>query len=524
MDTASTSRKEHDKSRRRWEWLLLLLALLMSFSCVFCASQLALSFWPNELTSTNMLARSQADYTEESGSFKFSVLDPAVGIQAATDSARLYLTPTGADGSSPVTTNLLPPTPTPTATSKPQPTLVDAPTDSPPTQTASSTPTPDTTSNDDTSTSDPTPAFPPGGNTSTPQQPTSTPIPPTATLLPTNTLQPTATLPPTSTPLPTATMTPVPPTSTPLPPTSPPPPPPSPTPVPNSPPVALDDVATTDEDVATGPIQVLLNDSDSDGVLVPSSVTVVNGPTNGSTTVNPATGNITYIPKQNFNGIDTFTYQVCDDDGACDTATVRITVNAVNDPPMAVPDSDLIPEDSLPNTIFVLDNDTDVDSSPLMIISAGPALSGTVTVNNALPPHSITYTPNLNVNGTDVFTYTISDGFLTDTTTVIVTINPVNDFPVANPDSYTTTTGITLAVPAPGVLANDTDVDIGDTLAVNLPVFTLPMSGTLTMNPDGSFQYVPNPGFMGTDTFTYQAEDAIIFLSNTTIVTITVQP
>lgn len=300
--------------------------------------------------------------------------------------------------------------------------------------------------------------------------------------------------------------------------------------MPNSPPVAVDDMATTDEDVATGPIPVLLNDSDSDGILVPSSVAVVSGPANGTTSVNPATGDITYTPNPNYYGIDSLTYQVCDNDGACDTAIVRITVNPVNDPPTAVPDSDLIPEDSPPNTIFVLTNDIDVDSSPLMIISAGPALSGTITINNVLPPHSITYTPNPNINGTDVFTYTISDGFATSTTTVTVTIVSVDDPPIANPDSYTTTMNITLNVAAPGVLANDTDVDIGDTLAVCFQLVlcaggpTSPSNGSLTMNADGSFQYVPNPGFTGTDTFTYQAEDAIMAPSNITTVTITVQP
>lgn len=268
---------------------------------------------------------------------------------------------------------------------------------------------------------------------------------------------------------------------------------------------------------------MLLNDSDSDGTLVPGSVTVVSGPNNGSIiSINPATGNITYNPNSNFFGTDTFTYQVCDNDGACSTATVTVTVNPVNDPPTAVPDSEFVVEDFL-QTIFVPNNDIDVDSFPLTIISAGPALSGTVTINNTLPVNSITYTPYPNVNGIDVFTYTISDGFLTDTTTVTVTILPVNDLPVANPDSYSTPMGLTLTIVASGVLTNDTDVDIGDTLTVKLPISPTTANGTLTMNANGSFTYVPNPGFTGTDIFTYQALDAIMSPSNVTTVTIRVQ-
>ena len=71
---------------------------------------------------------------------------------------------------------------------------------------------------------------------------------------------------------------------------------------------------------------------------------------------------VTYTPDPNFNGTDTFTYQVCDDDGNCDTATVTVTVNDVNDPPVANDDSATTDEDT-PVTIDILDNDTDIDGT-----------------------------------------------------------------------------------------------------------------------------------------------------------------
>ena len=105
---------------------------------------------------------------------------------------------------------------------------------------------------------------------------------------------------------------------------------------------------------------MLGNDSDVDGTLDPScDGHDGSGERDGS---DNADGTVTYTPDANFNGTDTFEYEVCDDDGACDIATVTITVADVNDPPVAVDDSDTTPEDT-PVTIPVLDNDSDVDGA-----------------------------------------------------------------------------------------------------------------------------------------------------------------
>ena len=119
---------------------------------------------------------------------------------------------------------------------------------------------------------------------------------------------------------------------------------------------------------------------------------------------------------------------------------------------------------------------------------------------------SFEYIPNANFNGTDTLTYQANDGELNSSpATVTITVNPVNDAPVASDDQYSVDEDTTLTIEtADGVLGNDTDVD-GDTLTSLL--VDAPNNGNLTLNTDGSFEYVPNANFNGTDTFTYQAND-----------------
>src|SRR5205085_790615 len=130
----------------------------------------------------------------------------------------------------------------------------------------------------------------------------------------------------------------------------------------------------------------------------------------------------------------------------------------------------------------VLGNDTDVDGDAMSaILVAGPS-HGTLTLSS---DGSFTYTPSPNFNGSDSFTYKVSDGTLeSDPATVAITVSPVDDAPQAVDDHYGMNEDGTLAIAAPGLLANDLDVD-SSTLTVLL--VGAPAHGTLTLNPDGSF-------------------------------------
>src|SRR4029453_18261813 len=107
----------------------------------------------------------------------------------------------------------------------------------------------------------------------------------------------------------------------------------------NDAPIAVDDSYTTTEDTALSVAApgILGNDTDVDGgQLTPS---VVSPPVNGTVTLDTAIGAFIYTPNPNFNGTDTFTYQVTDGTATSNLATVTLTVTPVNDPPVAANDS-----------------------------------------------------------------------------------------------------------------------------------------------------------------------------------------
>jgi VCBS repeat-containing protein/predicted outer membrane repeat protein len=167
----------------------------------------------------------------------------------------------------------------------------------------------------------------------------------------------------------------------------------------------------------------------------------------------------------------------------------------------------------------VLANDTDVDGDAVLtaLLVSGPA-HGTLTLKR---DGTLSYTPVHGFNGTDSFTYRISDGQAeSGIATVTITIRPVDDAPVANNDNYSTAEDTPLTSQVPGVLANDTDVD-GDALSAVL--VSGPAHGTLTLNSNGGFTYTPAANFNGADSFTYKANDGQLD-SNVATVNITVSP
>lgn len=282
-------------------------------------------------------------------------------------------------------------------------------------------------------------------------------------------------------------------------------------------PVGAEDSYSTSEDVplvvsvTTG---VLANDNDIDGDELSAEAVVL--PAHGTLDL-LLDGSFTYIPVLDYNGSDSFTYIPFDGVDYGVAVTVSLTIGAVNDAPVAVEDSYDITEDTAINLV-VLFNDSDVEGDALTpVIINGPA-HGTASV---VEDGSILYTPALDYNGADSFTYAASDGASqSNTVTVSLNVTPVNDAPVSVADSYATDEDTQLDVAAAGVLANDTDVEHDPLTAVLLTDVT---SGTLTFNPDGSFSYLPNADFNGSDSFTYKSNDGDLD-GNEVTVTLTVNP
>ena len=186
-------------------------------------------------------------------------------------------------------------------------------------------------------------------------------------------------------------------------------------------PVAGNFAASTDEDTAVL-IDVVAHTSDSDGSVDPTTV-AVSAATDGNLSVDPATGVVTYMPNANFNGSDSFTYTIQDNQGATsNTGTVSITVNPVNDAPTIAPISDpaAVAVSSADFIVPVSVEDIDGDSINVSVVSSDTAVAivGTDGFKVYVDPTGV---------GTAVVTLTVSDGVLQaqETFTVTVVADPV---------------------------------------------------------------------------------------------------
>ena len=318
------------------------------------------------------------------------------------------------------------------------------------------------------------------------------------------------------------------------------------TPVPDAP-VAIDDTATAEQDGSVN-IPVLLNDSDADGD--PLSIASVSS-ADGRATIDGTT--VDYVPTPGTSGTHTIDYVVADGTGLTATAVVTVTVNPAprsaptppttappttappttappttapptTTPPTTAPPTTTPPTTAPPTTtppttvpprapvarddaavvdedesvgIAVLANDTDPDVGDTLTVTSASSADGAATTDGT----TVDYAPAGNSNGTHTITYTIRDGTgLTDTATVTVTVNPINDSPTANPDTATIDEDTSINIDA---LANDTDPDTGDTLTI-----------TSVSSPDGAtttdsttIDYTPSTNANGTHAITYTIDD-----------------
>src|SRR5205814_662758 len=160
---------------------------------------------------------------------------------------------------------------------------------------------------------------------------------------------------------------------------------------------------------------------------------LVSGPSSGTLTLN-ADGSFTYTSYANFNGVDSFTYQSNDGSSNSNVATVTLTVNSVNDAPLAAADGYSVNEDGLLTVAAagVLMNDSDLEGDPLTAVLISSPTRGALTLN---ADGSFTYSPSANFSGTDSFTYQANDGISTsNVATVTLSVTAVNDAPLAAAD------------------------------------------------------------------------------------------
>ncbi|MCH4824206.1 Ig-like domain-containing protein [Gramella lutea] len=288
----------------------------------------------------------------------------------------------------------------------------------------------------------------------------------------------------------------------------------------NEAPTAVEDSYTVEENLTLNEAVpgVLENDTDPDDEAL--SAVLQTDVSNGTLNLN-SDGSFTYTPDPNFTGPDSFSYVASDGELNSNVVTVSITVTPKpNETPTAVADSYTVEENQTLNNAVpgVLENDTDPDDDALSAVLQTDVSNGTLNLNS---DGSFTYTPDPNYTGPDSFTYVASDGELNSnvvTVNITVILKP-NEAPMAVADSYFTNENQTLIV-NPGVLSNDSDPD-GDSLTAVL--INDVSNGTLDLNSDGTFTYIPNTDFVGQDAFTYVANDGEKN-SNEVTVNITVLP
>jgi PKD repeat protein/putative lipoic acid-binding regulatory protein len=271
----------------------------------------------------------------------------------------------------------------------------------------------------------------------------------------------------------------------------------------NDAPVTTDQTASTNEDTA---VDITLQGSDVDGDNL--TYTVVSGPSNGNASI--AGSILTYADNQDWNGTETITYKANDGTVDSNTSTVTITVAAVNDAPTTSPLSTSANEDTATN-ITLLVGDDDGDTLTYSVVS-NPSNGSLGNISEA----EVTYTPSLNFNGTDTFSFKANDGTVdSNTSTVTITVAAVNDAPIASDITKTILEGsgnLTL-----NLQGSDVDND-----SITFSIETSPQNGSLNAVGSGEYIYAASDNdFIGTDTFTYKVNDGSLN-SNTATVTINI--
>jgi gliding motility-associated-like protein len=314
----------------------------------------------------------------------------------------------------------------------------------------------------------------------------------------------------------------------------------------NDAPIANNDLTNADENESVT-LNVVANDIDIDGTVNPATVDLNvsqagiqnSGAGTGGTFAVNATGEVTYTPSLNFNGTAMIQYRVNDNTGATsNAATFSILVNSVNSLPVAVNDAITINEDAIA-TLSLVGNDSDPDGTiNAATVDLNTSLAG-IQNSYTLAAHGVfsvsgsgvlTFDPDDNFNGAASIAYTVNDnvGATSNQATITITVNSVNDPPVANNDAATASDGVAVQI---NVVANDTDIDgtvnvatVDLDVAVSGIQTTKPVSGqgTWTVNTSGIVTFTSVSNFNNTATLQYRVNDNSGATSNSGTISVTV--
>ena len=255
----------------------------------------------------------------------------------------------------------------------------------------------------------------------------------------------------------------------------------------NNPPVAEAQFITIDEDVVK---DIVLSGVDGDGDVLSYKITTA--PSKGS--LNGTVPTLNYTPNANVNGEDTFEFSVSDGKAESKIAIVRITINPLNDIPIAETITANTKEEEAV-TIELKGSDPDEGATLSYIVKANPSNG---TLSGTMP--NLLYTPSLDFNGIDTFSFVANDGGLESEAAIVsITVAAVNDLPVAESKSY----AVNEDEPKTIIMGNDVD---GDALTYTL--MSGPSNGTLSGIPP-NIVYTPNSNYIGADMLRYIVNDGI---------------
>ncbi|MBD3297791.1 MAG: tandem-95 repeat protein [candidate division Zixibacteria bacterium] len=273
-----------------------------------------------------------------------------------------------------------------------------------------------------------------------------------------------------------------------------------------NPPVARDTSWSTDEDVAKNVAYLPASDEDGDNL----TFAINDGPFNGQLSGFDAnTGAFTYTPDPEYSGPDSIKFEAADAIFTSNEGTVRITVTEVNDPPTAR-DTSLVTDEDTPVNGQLYGDDIDGPGPVTFEVQVNP-LQGDLVAFDA-NTGAFTYQPDPDYNGNDQFTFRTRDGLtVSPSATVQITINPINDAPVARDSSVT----VPFEVP---VDARFQAFDV-DGPSLTFTKLSGPFNGTFSDFDanTGEFTYTPDSAYSGPDSIKFEATDGLLTSNTGTI-------